>query len=135
MLGYRRLRLVDLASGERRPLPWPSTLGLLDEILPQPHGTLVAVSFADPSVQASDVWILDSATGKFWHLPGFPAYLSLKFSSMAWTSDDRLVLLVERDERTRLAVWTPGSKRLPQREVQLPAPSGGSDSFVPLVGA
>ena len=134
MLAYRQLRLVDLANGERRRLRWPSTLGWLDEILPQPHGTLVAVSFADPSIQASDVWILDTATRKFWHLPGFPASISLKFSSMAWTSDDRLVLLVERDDRTRLAVWTPGSKRLPQRAVQLPPPSGGSDSFVPLVG-
>ena len=54
---------------------------------------------------------------------------------MAWTLDDRLVLLVERGDRTKLAVWTPGSKRLPQRDVELPPPSGGSDAFVPLVGS
>jgi hypothetical protein len=137
-LGENSLSLLDLAGGARRPLRWPSILSGLDEVVAQPHGTLVAVGFADPAypgpAQAEDVWILDTATGKFAHLPGFPAQVDLKFSSMAWTSDDRLVLLLQGGGRTVLAVWHPGSKSLPLRPLDLPERSGGSDSFVPLVG-
>jgi hypothetical protein len=134
-----RLSLVDLATGARRRLGWPSILRGLDEVVAEPHGSLVAVGFADPAypgpAQASDVWILDTRTGRYvLHLPGFPAQVRLKFSSMAWTSDNRLVLLLESGERTVLAVWRPGSRTLPLRPVQLPAPTGGSDTFVPLVG-
>jgi len=68
-------------------------------------------------------------------MPGrLPAQVALKFSSMAWTSDDRLVLLLQGGGRTVLAVWRPGSKTLPLRPVKLPAHTGGSDTFVPLVG-
>jgi hypothetical protein len=83
--------------------------------------------------QASDAWILDTRTGRYTHLPGFPAQVRLKFSSMAWTSDDRLVLLLEGGGRTVLAVWHPGSRTLPLRPIELPAHTGGSDTFVPLV--
>jgi hypothetical protein len=137
LLEENRLSLVDLATGARRPLKWPSILRGLDEIAVQPHGPLVAVGFGDPAypgpAQAADVWMLDTETGEFSHLPGFPAQVRLKFSSMAWTSDDRLVLLVESGERTVLAVWRPGSPTLPLRQLKLPPRSGGSDTFVPLV--
>jgi hypothetical protein len=137
-LGEGSLSILDLAGGARRHLKWPSILSSLDQVIPQPHGTLVAVGFANPAypgpAQAEDVWILDTATGNFTHLPGFPAQVRLKFSSMAWTSDDRLVLLLEGGGRTVLAVWRPGSASLPLRPLDLPARSGGSDSFVPLVG-
>ena len=138
LLEENRLSLVDLGSGARRPLKWPSILRGLDEVVVQPHGKLVAVGFADPAypgpAQAADVWILDTETGEFTHLPGFPAQIRLKFSSMAWTSDDRLVLLLEGGGRTVLAVWRPGSRKLGLRPVDLPARTGGSDTFVPLVG-
>jgi len=66
-LNARQLRLVDLATGERTPLGWPSILDWHDAVLSQPHGTLVAVTFADPAypgpAQALDVWILDAAPG------------------------------------------------------------------------
>jgi hypothetical protein len=134
----QHLRLVDLATGASRPVRWPSILGGLDEVVVQPHGKLVAVGFGDPAypgpAQAFDVWILDAATAKYTHLPGLPAQVRLKFSSMAWTSDDRLVLLLEGGGRTVLAVWQPGSHTLPLRPVELPAHTGGSDTFVPLVG-
>jgi hypothetical protein len=136
-LNARQLRLVDLSSGAKKPVGWPSILGWHDYVLPQPHGTLVAVGFADPAypgpAQALDVWILDTATGKFSHLPGFPAQVDLKFSSMAWTADDRLVLVLQGGSRTVLAVWKPGSKQLPLREVHLPEHTGNSATFVPLV--
>jgi hypothetical protein len=133
------ISLVDLATGTRRRLRWPSILRRgLDEVVAEPHGSLVAVGFGDPAypgpAQASDVWILDTRTARYTHLPGFPAQVRLKFSSMAWTSDDRLVLLLEGGGRTVLAVWRPGSRTLPLRPVELPAHTGGSDTFVPLVG-
>lgn len=138
MLEENRLSLVELPTGARRPLKWPSIIRKLDEIVVQPHGTLVAVGFGDPAyrdaAQALDVWILDTATGRFTQLPGFPAQVRLKFSSMAWTSDDRLVLLLEGGGRTVLAVWRPGSRKLGLRPVELPARTGGGDTFVPLVG-
>jgi hypothetical protein len=138
VLGESSLSLLDLASGTRRSLRWPSILSWLDQVIVQPHGTLAAVGIADPAspgpAPAEDVWILDSATGSSTNLPGFPAQVRLKFSSMAWTSDDRLVLLLEGGGRTVLAVWRPGSKSLPLRSIELPAHSGGSDTFVPLVG-
>ena len=74
-------------------------------------------------------------TGRYRQLPGMPAQVRLKFSSMAWTSDDRLVLLLESGGRTVLAVWRPGIAHAPAAPVQLPAHTGGSDTFVPLVGA
>ena len=132
------ISLADLATRTRRRLRWPSILRGLDEVVAEPHGNLVAVGFADPAypgpAQASDVWILDTRTGRYTHLPGFPAQVRLKFSSMAWTSDDRLVLLLEGGGRTVLAVWRPGSRTLPLRPLELPAHTGGSDTFVPLVG-
>jgi hypothetical protein len=133
-----RISLVDLATGTRRRLRWPSILRAgLSEVVVQPGGDLVAVGFGDPAypgpAQAMDVWILDAKTGKYTHLPGMPAQVRLKFSSMAWTSDGRLVLLLEGGGRTVLAVWRPGSHTLPLRPVQLPAHTGGSDTFVPLV--
>jgi hypothetical protein len=133
-----RLSLVDVASGTRRRVRWPSILGGLAEVVVQPHQPLVAVGFGDPAypgpAQAFDVWILDARTGRYTHLPGFPAQVRLKFSSMAWTSDGRLVLLLEGGGRTVLAIWRPGSHTLRLRPVKLPAHTGGSDTFVPLVG-
>jgi len=135
-----RLVLADLTSGARTRFKLPSILRGVAEIAVQPHGTLIAVGFADPAYpgpqQAFDAWILDTATGAFTHLPGrLPAQVDLKFSSMAWTSDDRLVLLLHGGGRTVLAVWRPGSRTLPLRPIRLPEHTGGSDTFVPLVGA
>lgn len=133
-----RLSLVDVGSLVRRQLRWPSILGGLAEVVVRPHQSLIAVGFGDPAypgpAQAFDVWILDARTGSYTHLPGMPAQVRLKFSSMAWTSDGRLVLLLAGGGRTVLAVWFPGSHTLRVRPVDLPATSGNSDTFVPLVG-
>jgi hypothetical protein len=107
-----------------------------------PHGRYVALGFGDPAWQgrqALDIWILDTETGKLEELPGLPAILALKATSMAWTSDGRLVLLarpLDRDNRAGpdlVAVWRPGWRRLAVKTVHLPDRSrGGSDSFAPL---
>jgi hypothetical protein len=136
--GAGPLSLVDLATGTRRVVTRPSILRGLDEVVPAPRGHLVAVGFADPAypgpAQASDVWILDTTSGTYTHLPGMPAQVDLKFSSMAWARDGRLVLLLQGGGRTVLAVWRPGARTLPLRVVHLPEHTGGSDTFVPLLG-
>ena len=132
-----KIALADLVSGERRVLRWPSILGGLDQVLAQPHGPLVAIGFADPAypgpAQAEDLFLLDTNTGRFTHVPGFPAQIRLKFSSMAWTRDDRLVMLFRAADTTKIGVYRPGDRAVALRRVRLPAPNGGSDSFVPIV--
>jgi hypothetical protein len=97
----------------------------------------VALAFADPAwggegKQVFDVWLLDTETARMTHLPGMPAVVSLKRTSMAWTDDGRLVLLAESDGRDVVAVWRPGHRRLAVKDVRLPQRSGGSDSFAPI---
>jgi hypothetical protein len=137
--GERHLVLVDRSSWTRRRLPWKSILGYLDGASVEPHGPYVAIGFADPAYpgpqQAEDVFLLDRRSGSFTHVPGFPAQLELKRSSMAWTDDGRLVFLVRDDEGTRIGVYRPGAPAVALRRVALPAPSGGSDQFVPVVSS
>jgi hypothetical protein len=78
------------------------------------------------------VWLLDTRTRKLTQLPGMPAFVSLKFTSMAWTHDGRLVLLGESSRKDVVAVWRPGRQRLALKTVHLPRRTSGSDSFAPL---
>ncbi|MDX6566301.1 MAG: hypothetical protein QOE10_1963 [Gaiellales bacterium] len=134
--GERHLMLVDRASRQRRRLPWKSILGYLDGAYAQPHGPYVAIGFADPAYpgpqQAEDVFLLNRDSGSFTHVPGFPAQLDLKRSSMAWTDDGRLVFLVRDSRETRIGIYRPGARTVALRRVALPAASGGSDQFVPV---
>jgi hypothetical protein len=51
-----------------------------------------------------DVWLLDTRGGGVTHLPGMPAFVDLKFTSMEWTSDGRLVVLGRSDGKGFVAV-------------------------------
>jgi len=132
------LAVTDLRSGERWPLRYPSRIGGqggLDEAAVHPKRALVALSFSDPAyqfggTQVTDVWLLDPATRQLCHLPDMPAAVSLKFTSMSWTSDGRLVILAETGQRNVVATWRPGRKRIRVRPVRLPARNSGSDAFV-----
>jgi hypothetical protein len=130
---FDRLSLVDLRRGQRRKVAWPSYFGDIIGIAPEPNGPLVAVDFGSPAypgpAQAEDVWMLDTETGSFTHLPGYPAQVDIKFSGIAWTSDNRLVIIAQGGGRTVLAIWKPGQITLPLRT--LPVRNGYS-SFVPL---
>jgi hypothetical protein len=134
-----RLTFIDRTTWKRRVLPWRSILGYLDGALVQPHGPYVAIGFADPAYpgpqQAEDVFLLDRRSGSLVHVPGFPASIRLKFSSMAWAADGRLVLLVRDEDGARIGVYRPGDRSVALRRVELPAASGGSDQFVPIVSA
>jgi hypothetical protein len=128
------LTLVNLSTGARTPLRWPSILHFGYRVFPEPNGPLVAVEFADPAYlytgrQASDLWLLDPRTGAFTHVPGFPILEHLKFSDIAWTSDHRLVVVAQGDRRTAIGIWRPGSTQL---QVGTAPQLAGYSQFVPL---
>ena len=131
------LTLVNLATGARKRLTWPSILHFGYQVFAEPNGPLVAVWFGDPAypgpAQAVDVWLLDTTTGRFTHVPGFPAQQDIKFSHIAWTSDHHLVVVSQSGgTRTVLGVWTPGQATLPVLRVPTRG-GGGYYSFVPLL--
>jgi hypothetical protein len=128
-----QLTIVNLSTGARLHLRWPSILRFGYRVFPEPGGPLVAIQFADPSHpggQASDLWLLNTRTGKFTHVPGFPILDYLKFSGIAWTSDHRLVAVAQGGGRTTIGVWRPGSGHL--RVGTVPHLAGYSQ-LVPLV--
>ena len=113
------LTLVNLSTGARSHLRWPSALDSQSgySVIREAHGPLVALDFGDPayhmsSRQVSDVWILDPRTDKFMHVPGFPIFEALKFSGLAWTADGRLVVAAEGLRYTAIGLWHPGSTQL-----------------------
>jgi hypothetical protein len=134
----REFTLLDAATGAERRFSWPSVLAERhDRAAVDPRGRYVALEFGDPTwqgsgMQVSDVWLLDVRSGSLTQLPGMPAFVSLKRTSLAWTADGRLVLLGESEGRDVVAVWRPGQARLAVKRVRLPERSGGSDSFAPL---
>jgi len=131
------LALIDLRTGTRWRLPWPSRVGSTDQAVVRPDGQMIALNFADPAYQGSgtqvtDVWLFDPATRHFQHLPDMPAAVQLKFTSMAWASGDRLVMLAGAAgaHRNLVAVWRPGQRQIALRTVRLPIRNNGSDSFI-----
>ena len=132
--------LLDTATGARRTLAWPSILCGLDAPSADYRRRTVALGFADPAwhgpspsdLQAMDVWLLDTQTGALTHLPGMPAFVDLKFTSMEWTRDGRLVILGENGGKGFVAVWRPGAGQLQVKRVRLPQRTSGSDSFALL---
>jgi hypothetical protein len=133
----KRFTLLNGTTRARRDVRWPSTLSLLDQPAADPTGRFVALAFGNPAWggggrQALDVWLLDTKTNKLNHLPGMPAFVSLKYTSLAWTSDNRLVLLGESLGKSVVAVWRPWARRLAIKTVHLPKRTGESDSFAPV---
>lgn len=139
------LALTDLRTGTVGGLSWPSEVGGptsqggIDQAAVDAGGRLIAVSFSDPAwqgggTQVTDVWLLDPSTRGFQHLPDMPAAVSLKFTSMSWTGDGRLVMLAHTAQRDVVAVWRPGQNRIEVRRVKLPERNSGSDSFVAWLG-
>jgi hypothetical protein len=130
-----RVALVDRVGNTRRTMRRPSILGGLGGALAEPHGPYVVIAFADPAYpgpqQAEDLFLFNRRTHTLTHVPGFPAQIDLKFSSVAWTSDGRLVLLIQAAGTTSVGIYRPGARTVALREVHLPVRDGGSPSFVP----
>jgi hypothetical protein len=135
------ISVTNLRTGERWRLRYPSRIGGQGGIgygAVAPDERRVAIEFGDPAyhgtgTQVTDVWLLDLEQRTIEHLPDMPAAVALKFTSMQWTTDGRLVFLAETNARTVVAVWRPGQKRIRVRPIDLPARNSGSDSFVPSV--
>ena len=129
--------LSDRRTGVARKIRRPSRVGSAGNSLLSPDRRLLAMEFGDPAweggpTQLMDVWVLDLRTRRWRQLPGMPLLVALKFTSMAWTGDGRLLLLGSFDGvGDALAVWRPGQDRLAVRRLRLPADRAGSDSFVP----
>jgi hypothetical protein len=130
--------VADLQSGQSWPLPYPSKIGGqggTDEAAVDPRRQLIALSYSDPAyevtgTQVTDVWLLDPATRRLRQLPDMPAVVSLKRTSLEWTSDGGLVMLAETDGRNIVAVWRLGQRRIKVRSVRIPARNSGSDAFI-----
>lgn len=120
------LVLRDVRSGAGHTLSWPSGRGYsLGEVTGDPGGRLAIVRFARFSPQHMlDIWLLDTQTHRWEHLPGMPARIVPKTTDVEWTTDGRVVIL----SGNVLGVWRPGSRHLAVREVR-PSKQPGS-SFV-----
>lgn len=117
-----RLVLLDIATGARRPLGWPSIFNFGFEAFPEPHGPLVAIEFGEPYLaapnpetinQGTDVWVLNTRTGAFTHVPGFPIRESIKISGLAWTAGDQLVAVALGESGPgAIGLWRPGQRTI-----------------------
>ncbi len=134
--------LVDVDTGSEAQLPWPSILPFIDHRpAVDPRGRFVVLGFAAPAWsddsgntigQVMDAWLLDTRTAELTQVPGMPAFVGLKTTHMEWTSDGRLVILGEDDQRDFVAVWRPGQRALAVKTLRLPQRVGYSDSFAPI---
>lgn len=128
--------LVDRTGGTSRIIRRPSVLGAFGGALAETNGPYVAFTFVDPAhpgpEQAEDLFLFDRRTHALIHVPGFPARMDLKFSSFAWLSDGRLVLLIHADSTTSVGIYRPGARTVLLRRVRLHVRNGGSASFVPF---
>jgi hypothetical protein len=115
------LVLHDVTSGARHRLSWPSKMAGLGEVSGQPNGPLATVDFARYSPRHTfDLWLLDTRTRRWRHLPGMPAHVVPKTTDVEWTADGRVVLLAF----DVVAVWRPGETRLAVGRVRPPKQPG-----------
>ena len=127
--------LTNRRTGARHRVPRPTPHGLADLGQASPDGRLLAVEFVDLSWarvqgQVDDIWLLDLRTRRWRHLPGTPLITGVKFMSMRWTADGRLLLADNFDQFGKaLAVWRPGQDHLAVKRLDLPD-YAGSDTFV-----
>ena len=99
------LVLHDMSTGTNRRLDWPSRRGFaLADVSGSPDGRHAVVAFARYSPHRLDLWLLDTRSGGWQHLPGMPARLVPKATDVEWTRDGRVVVLSEGTAR----VWRPG---------------------------
>ena len=127
--------LTNRRTGTRHRVPRPTPHGLADLGQASPDGRLLAVEFVDLSWtrvqgQVTDVWLLDLRTRHWRHLPGTPLITGVKFMSMQWTADGRLVLAGNFERfGEAVVVWRPGQDHLAIKRLDLPD-YAGSDTFV-----
>ena len=126
--------VTDRRTGARHQVVRPSTVGSASDGLVSPDRQRVAIAFENPAwagtgTQVMDVWLLDAMTYRWERLPAMPVPVALKFTSMAWADDGRLLLLGSFDGAgDALAVWRPGQDQLVIRPI--PLPEDRADTFM-----
>jgi hypothetical protein len=120
------LVLRDMRTGANRRLDWPSRRGFeLGDVSGSPDGRHAIVSFTRYSPRHRlDLWLLDTRTGRWQHLPGMPAPLVPKDTDVEWTRDGRVVVLSDGTAR----VWRPGETTMETKSV--PGGSQPGSQFV-----
>jgi hypothetical protein len=76
-----------------------------------PDGRYAVVRFGthSQSPQIIDVWVLDLVNAAWLHVPGMPTGGALKYTSEAWSSDGRLVMVGQYGTgKPILGTWRPG---------------------------
>lgn len=118
------LVLRDVRSGASHRLSWPSRRGnSLAEVTGDPRGRLAVVRFAKFSPEHRlDMWLLDTQTRRWEHLPGMPARIVPKATDVEWSADGRVVIL----SGDALGVWRPGSPQLTVAQVRPPKQPGSN---------
>jgi hypothetical protein len=119
--------LRDVRSGAGHRLPWPSGPAYsLAEVTGDPSGRLAIVRFARFSPRHMlEMWLLDTRTYRWEHLPGMPARIVPKATDVEWSADGRVVIL----SGDALGVWRPGSPHLAVGRVR-PTKQPGSNFVV-----
>jgi hypothetical protein len=129
------LTLTNLRSRISWRLGWPSQLrGGTHIAAVHPNGRDIAVGFhglAPPGEAGYDLWLLNTATRRWQHLPDLPAAdIAAKTTDLAWTGDGRLVVLTATPTHGQVvAVWRPGQPRLALRPLTLPEPNPGTNTL------
>jgi hypothetical protein len=116
------LLLRDVRTGAISTLHWPSRPGYgLHEATGDPSRRLAIVEFAKYSPEHRlDMWLLDTLTRRWQHLPGMPAKLSPKATDAKWTADGGVVIF----SGDMIFVWRPNEPRLATHRVKPPKQPG-----------
>lgn len=124
--GGKDLAVVIPGTGKERPVGRPAGAGEARDGEAGPGGRYIAVPFLTPTAgphENLDVWVLDTRTLDWAHLPSMPVPVDVKTRAMRWTPDGRLVLAGafvttadahprESDYAGMIAVWRPGERAL-----------------------
>ncbi len=121
------LTVHDMARRTNRRLSWPASRGFgVGNAIGEPSGPRAIVEFARYSPRHRlDVWVLDTRTRRWTHLPDMPAAIVPKETSIQWTPDGRVVIL----DGPALGVWRPGDAHIGIRRVK-PSRQPGSSFLV-----
>ncbi len=114
--GHQRLLLENIHARKQYRVGCPHDYGFLQGATARASGGQIALHFLNSLIvdQVSDVWVLDVATRRLRHVPGFPLDADYKHTSMAWTADGRLVVLttIKRAMPCSCGVPERGSRRV-----------------------
>jgi hypothetical protein len=116
------LILHDMRTGADGRLRWPARRDYgLSETTGDPNAARAIVDFAKYSPKHMlDLWLLDTRTRGWRHLPDMPAHIIPKATDVEWTPDGRVVILTSNI----VGVWRPGAPHIELTRVKPPKQPG-----------